>query len=226
MFATPHFPRPSLRRHVACYFVLEAPADAACFTVRTVPDGCCDLMFRFAGDDGPRVWCSGPRLEASVFSHTGPMRLVGAQLFPGVARLTRDVDLTALSHELASLPTVSAQLAHLDARLDAAIAGRDLEPRVARALGLLAATEGAIPVDELSRRAGASPRNLQRLFREWVGLSPKQLARVLRFQGVLVRRESRRGTWAELAADLGYADQSHLIRDVAAFAGLPPSELP
>jgi AraC-like DNA-binding protein len=63
-----------------------------------------------------------------------------------------------------------------------------------------------------------------------VGLTPKQFARVRRFRTVLrrTRRESsqqphQRVNWALLAADCGYYDQAHLIKDFQAFAGVCPN---
>ena len=57
------------------------------------------------------------------------------------------------------------------------------------------------------------------------GLSPKQLCRILRFRRAadLITR-MRRGQWAQLAADCGYADQAHLIHEFRAFSGYTPAE--
>src|SRR5262249_14315437 len=152
--------------------------------------------------------------------------LVGVQLLPGVAHLLAPLDLAALAAELKGLPSLEARLDRLDRVLADALGDRVIDPRVEQALARLAAAGGAVSVGELSRAAGASPRNLQRLMTKWVGLGPKQLARILRFQGVLDRVErGERFDWAALAADLGYADQAHLVREVAAFAGLSPTEL-
>jgi AraC-like DNA-binding protein len=61
------------------------------------------------------------------------------------------------------------------------------------------------------------------LFREHVGLTPKLFCRVRRFRAALDRIENGIPVrWAELAADCGYFDQAHLIRDFRAFAGITP----
>jgi AraC-like DNA-binding protein len=172
------------------------------------------------------AWSSGPRLRPALFTHRGPVRLLGAQLMPGVARLLAGIDLGAMAVELRALDRLPAQLARLDEWLCGALAGRQVEPRVARALAQLMAAGGAVSMEALGRAVGASPRNLQRLFRDWVGLGPKQVGRILRFQAVLACVERRDALdWAAVAHELGYADQSHLIRDAAAFAGLTPSAL-
>jgi len=81
-------------------------------------------------------------------------------------------------------------------------------------------------VGELARAVAASPRNLTRLFHAWVGTSPKLFCRMVRFQYVLRHLASGgKPDWAALAAELGYADQSHLIRDFGHFAQVSPGAL-
>ena len=72
---------------------------------------------------------------------------------------------------------------------------------------------------------GVSPRQLERRFRAAVGVPPKALARVLRFQAVLQAVGAGAGDWAGLALDHGYFDQPHLIRDFQELSGESPSRL-
>ena len=71
---------------------------------------------------------------------------------------------------------------------------------------------------------GWSVRQLERVIVERTGLSPKTLARLGRFHRAL-RLRSASGAWAGIAAECGYTDQSHLIRDFRQFAGSAPSLL-
>jgi methylphosphotriester-DNA--protein-cysteine methyltransferase len=68
-------------------------------------------------------------------------------------------------------------------------------------------------------------RQLERRFRAAVGLPPKALARVLRFQAVLHAVGQGAGSWAGVALDHGYFDQPHLIRDFQELAGETPARL-
>ncbi|MEO3786402.1 helix-turn-helix domain-containing protein [Actinocorallia sp. B10E7] len=78
-------------------------------------------------------------------------------------------------------------------------------------------------VGEAAFAAGLSVRALQRLFAEYVGASPKWVLRRARLHEVAARAEARdRIDWPALAAELGYCDQSHLIRDFTAAVGEPP----
>jgi AraC-like DNA-binding protein len=83
-------------------------------------------------------------------------------------------------------------------------------------------------VRDVAAALGVGERRLERAFDRCVGLSPKTLARVLRFREVVERigRLRDRGTdagWTAIAFDAGYADQSHLIRDFRELAGVTPA---
>ncbi|MFD8306276.1 helix-turn-helix domain-containing protein [Streptomyces sp. NPDC059690] len=84
---------------------------------------------------------------------------------------------------------------------------------------------GRLRVDELAARTGFSDRHLRTLFRTEIGLTPKAAARVVRFDLARRRLAARPGPpdLAALAADCGYADQSHLDREFAALASCTPS---
>ena len=106
-------------------------------------------------------------------------------------------------------------------RLDAA---RPPSPGVAWAWGRLCATHGALPIGALAGELGWRRRHLAAQFREQVGLPPKLLARILRFDHVVaLLRHADPERWAEVAYDCGYYDQAHFNRDFRAFAGSTPS---
>lgn len=79
-------------------------------------------------------------------------------------------------------------------------------------------------VEHLVRELGIGQRNLQRLFHEYVGVSPKWVIQRYRLHEA-VERIARGGAedWAELALELGYADQAHFIRDFRKLVGEPPA---
>jgi AraC-like DNA-binding protein len=58
-----------------------------------------------------------------------------------------------------------------------------------------------------------------------VGLRPKLLLRILRLQKAVELAESRRATQAHIALGAGYADESHMVREFRALAGVTPREL-
>ncbi|WP_346620746.1 helix-turn-helix domain-containing protein [Blastococcus montanus] len=99
---------------------------------------------------------------------------------------------------------------------------------VREAWRLTTAAGGRLPVGEVARRIGWSPRHLEQRFRAETGLGPKQAARVVRFdraRRALAARVAAGGApdLAALAVGTGFTDQAHLTREWRAFAGLPPT---
>jgi AraC-like DNA-binding protein len=130
-----------------------------------------------------------------------------------------------LLHEaLACAPGWEARFALLDdfflERLDDALSP---VPSVTRALGRLRASGGTVRVGHLADEIGCSRRHLVQGFREQVGVSPKVLGRILRFQRAVAMAGGGPG-WAEIAVRCGYYDQAHMVRDFQQFAGASPGE--
>ncbi|MEO8191371.1 MAG: AraC family transcriptional regulator [Acidobacteriota bacterium] len=78
-------------------------------------------------------------------------------------------------------------------------------------------------VSRIARECGRSTRQVERYFRAEVGLPPRLLGRLIRFQRVLRAAAERETPWISVALDCGYADQAHLIRDFREFAGQTPA---
>lgn len=77
---------------------------------------------------------------------------------------------------------------------------------------------------KLAELVGVSQKHLIHLFSKQVGLNPKSLARVIRFQRVLETLEKpETADWLEIAINCGYYDQAHFSRDFYTFSGLNPS---
>jgi AraC-like DNA-binding protein len=101
------------------------------------------------------------------------------------------------------------------------------DPRVgqaAAAVELIAKDKAVSRVERLADELGLSVRGLQRLFAEYVGIGPKWVIRRYRLHEVTARLAAGEVIdWARLAADLGYADQGHFIRDFTSMFGESPT---
>jgi AraC-like DNA-binding protein len=110
----------------------------------------------------------------------------------------------------------------IGARLEEA---RELSPGVVWAWQRLRATHGRERVRALADELGWSHRRLIARFREEVGMPPKTVGRILRFDRVAQRLlEAEAPRLTEVAYDCGYYDQAHLNRDFRDFAGTTPSD--
>jgi AraC-like DNA-binding protein len=89
----------------------------------------------------------------------------------------------------------------------------------------LVAGGGAVPINRIADEVGWSHKHLISKFKQQVGLPPKKAARLVRFDGVLRRiDEGRPPRWEQIAAESGYADQAHLIREFREFTGTTPTD--
>jgi AraC-like DNA-binding protein len=123
-------------------------------------------------------------------------------------------------------PTWPRRFAVLDRFLArAAERGPRPAPEVFQAWRRIVGSGGGVPIGWLADEVGWSHKHLISRFLQQVGLTPKRAARLVRFERVRDRmRTGDPPRWDQLAADDGYADQAHLIRDFRAFTGLTPTE--
>ncbi len=190
------------------------------------------------------AWFSGAHSERLSISATAPgFRLAAVQFAPGEALAfthtplgalaNRVVDaaeifgdsVTGLRARLVAEPdpeaVVGALVGWLAERYDAA---HEPPPIVRLALERLRDSPGEVAFTALVEQDGSvSYKRFVELFTRHAGLTPKLMQRVLRFVPILERVAAQeRVDWAGLAAELGYADQAHLIREFRAFSGYRP----
>jgi AraC-like DNA-binding protein len=180
-----------------------------------------------------------------VTEETGAQHALVVRLRPTGAHLLFELPMHDIANRLVALDDVSGALARrlggglyeartwerrfavLDALLAEHAAGRRARrAEVAWVWRQLRDTGGCLDVGVLAGEIGWSRKHLIAQFRQTVGLPPKTVARVLRFNRVLQRVDgARRIDWAATAQECGYYDQAHLIRDFRAFAGGTPAQL-
>jgi AraC-like DNA-binding protein len=131
-----------------------------------------------------------------------------------------------LTARLAEAPDWETRFRLLDALLLARITrARPASRGVAWAWRRIEETHGCIGIGGLAEDLGWSRKHLVAKFREQIGLPPKTIGRILRFNNAV--RLIERGAelpWTEIAVRSGYYDQAHFIRDFSEFAGATPTE--
>lgn len=161
----------------------------------------------------------------------GARRLLGVPLSELTNRAVSLVDL--LPRAWRDLPDRLRELAWPDRlrAVDAALLARLGEPTpreqmVAWAVRRIAASAGRVDVGTLVRELGYSHTQVARMFADQVGVPPRRLARLVRFDALRRRLQSTpTPDWATLARELGFSDQSHLAREVRRFSGQTPTSL-
>ena len=95
---------------------------------------------------------------------------------------------------------------------------------MAAAQNLLQAASG-IRIEQLARDSCMTLRTFQREFVGEMGISAKLFARLRRFQMALDRKRASGTRWLDVAHDLGYFDQMHMVKEFRAFGGEAPSRV-
>lgn len=247
-------PPGALAMQIECFWLLQSNgSQAAPVPQRILPDGCVEMILNFAepfAERGPRGFQRQPlhfvvgQMESpKEIVPTGRMDLIGIRFHPAGARKVLGIPMRELTERLIPLELlhrelnatvqavgnadgVRAKLGILQDGLRRRVAHGSESDRVVRSASRrLMESDGCVSIRELTTQCGVSRRQLERKFSEWVGLTPKTLGRILRFQRVFKALESGGANWADVAACCGYYDQSHLIRDFRQFAGGCPSAL-
>lgn len=130
-------------------------------------------------------------------------------------------DATILRARLIEAPSARSRVALVESFLLARMRSRD--PTVGAVL-LAAERQPSLRVAEASALTGLSARRLIASFRTEVGLTPKTYLRVRRFQAAMRLLDAGDANGARIAADLGYYDQAHFVRDFRSFTAMTPTE--
>jgi len=165
-------------------------------------------------------WAVGALLKPAAFSrlHGAPGDLVDAHVALDEPELQRTV--------AAAMPDIAAASTVVSAWLAERVGPPTAEARLANAMADLLMEDAAIVrLDDAAERLRVSVRTLQRLAHRTVGVSPAAMIRRRRLQEAAQRvREDPNAPLADIAADLGYADQAHLANDFRAVLGLTASD--
>jgi AraC-like DNA-binding protein len=244
-------PADALRPIVRCYWFLQGPAGEGAADP-ALPDGSPELIFTL-GDPflylppkgrarrQPRTMLVGQVTAPFHVRPSGRVDLVGVRLEaggalwlePAISPLTdsyRDLAKTQggrlerLRRELRGIEALEARAQRLDAVLAPLIAqGPQADWRVRDSVSAIRAAHGLVEVDALARALRTTARTLQRLYAAEVGITPKLLARIVRFQRVFAAWRAEPESLSRVAAACGYFDHAHLVRDFRELAGVAPA---
>lgn len=244
-----------LARFVECFWTLEGEVNGeAAQPERILPDGCIELILNFGasvrevkanGEEQhqPLTVLVGQMTRPVMIAPSGVVQLLGIRFQPGGTFPFLRLPMHELTNQVVELKALSAEferdllgcakkesellskVASIQNLLGERVRGCKHESWLTSLAAQIVQRGGQISIDRLAADAGVSGRQMERRFLCEVGLSPKQLCRILRFQQIFRALNHDEATWATVAVDCGYYDQAHLIRDFRQFAGLTPAAL-
>lgn len=224
-------PENHLRPFIECYWIQSN--NLAPHIV--LPDGCIDIVFNEGSGFVVGTMTTPIIVEPSV-------DFVGVRFKSGKASMFLNFDASELTDQTTELRYI----AHREGSLlvEKLFHAKDLTEKIKLLNGNLSSwfrhksndnvdyvvqrimeSQGNVSINSICHSLDLSRQHLARLFQEYVGIRPKQFARVVRFQALLKNvRESPKINWADEAAILGYYDQAHLISDFRQFSGTSPEK--
>ena len=236
-------PHPALQNYIYCYWELKTNQSLdEFFAYRVVADGCMDILWELNAPQ--QNFIIGFSSEHTIFPLENTFHYFGIRFLPTALPLLFNLDASELTNKFEALeavvPNISQQLALLSegvfsaveikTRLDQFFLGIlrsiDNQPdtRICKALHLILQSKGGITIEQ-ELDAGVSPRQLRRLFKFYIGDTPKVFSRVVRFQNILKAKPSRESLRKnKLFYDLGYYDQAHFIKEFKYMYGISPSK--
>ncbi|GAB3989929.1 hypothetical protein GCM10028807_15980 [Spirosoma daeguense] len=246
-------PPASLQKYVQYFWVLEQHStENALRTFRPITDGCPGLMLQlnenttvFDQDkkELPLFCLYGQTIRHREIQTSNPFNVMGICFSPGALKAVFGFDANELTDTCTDLnDLLTKQTSFLpeqfwlatstEQRID--LVSNYLIQQIERnasavdtltdyALHQLIRSAGNVSMKALQTELNVSERQLERRFRQTVGISPNLFARICRFQASLHQlKNSRFDKLSDIAFDNGYADQSHFIRTFKEFAGFSP----
>jgi AraC-like DNA-binding protein len=246
-------PASELIPFVKCYWTLEDDANQEAARQRIVPDGCMELIIHFGDpyrqffENGtsiiqPRAFVFGQITNYIEIAPTGNSGIIAARFLPDGLSPLIELHVSTLENKAVSLNEVfgdaglELERSILKAKdiperirvLEKFLLDRLSEPRsidtiTKNCVDEILGSHGQLGMNELADKMNIHRRNIERKFTSVIGMSPKQLARVIRLQSTIRMLGSKDFTsLTSLAYENGYYDQAHFIRDFRDFTGMSP----
>lgn len=221
---------------------------------RGMADGCAELVFHYHGVfdelflNGKSEKSFNAGLDAQSqrfrrFSISQNFGIFGVYLYPYAVSHLFSIPATELKNQLLDLKTLLGKdengleekmilapdtpsrvrilTQFLENRLPST---KPVRPGVFETINFIIKCNGMVKVETLAERNFLSTRQFERNFKRFSGFAPKLFSRIIRFQTALNLYGKEQISLTEIAYDMGYADQSHFIRDFKEFSGQNPKE--
>src|SRR5215831_2529755 len=246
-------PHAVLQDYVKRFWILEKEYTTEDSVEEVTPDACVELILNFGSPyvqvartkrrELPKVCLVGLLRKPLALQASGVVKIVAVRFFAwgALSFLKQEIhpDSTTRVEFDAAFGNLVRKIAHqvhaneyskAVEEVEDFLIGKRLnvlfEPRQVRAAAqLLYHTKGQFRVAELADCCHTSARQLERKFDQATGVSPKTLARAIRFEAIRSRLMFQPdANLTDLAYEFGYADQAHFIHDFKAFTNKTPSE--
>ena len=246
-------PAPELQPFVKCFWTLEDDRMEEPVKQRVIPDGCMEMIFHYGDlykqyfEDGssviqPRSFIFGQITKYIEIAPTGVSGIIAARFFPEGLTPFLTLSISDLENKAVSLTDIFGEKAKdledeviaatdhahrikfIERFLLSRLADPDTIDSIAKAcVDVIFQSQGQLDVMQLVDKMNINRRNIERKFTSAIGMSPKQLLKVVRLQAAMKMLEQKKfNSLTSLAYENGYYDQAHFIKDFREFTGMSP----
>lgn len=243
-------PDEQLRNLVECYWIAEDD-DRTPVLQKIIPDGFPEIIFHYGDAYKIKLGNQWELQSQSLFAgqitkffyleNTGKSGMVGIKFKPSALTQLFGLKMDGFTDKVFSLKDVVGEklsslenklrvgdrtkmISVIENELKKIVPSRSKENIIDHAIRLTFLTHGMISVADICDQVNANERKLQRLFNNWIGLTPKFYARVIRFSYIFQLAQEKQLSWSEVGLESGFYDQSHFIRNFKAFTGEDPTK--
>lgn len=252
MFYKRFQPCEKLEKFVDCFWVIESD-DPAPVKQKIIPDGFPELIFHYGERYRININKSWKLQSTSLLAgqikkhfflqNTGVTGVFGIKFKPAALTQLFGLSMKVFTDKVVALKNVdNASLKQLGTKIKACknyqemivaaeeqlqnIAERHLAENnvIETIIDLIFKSNGVLSMTEIQKEVFITERQLQRLFQNYIGLSPKFYNRIIRFNQIFPLLQQGKFSWLDITHRSGYFDQSHFIRDFKSFTGEDPSK--
>jgi AraC-like DNA-binding protein len=248
-------PNTDLSAFIKCYWTLDAAKEDKPEKQRIVPDGCMEMIFHYGdfykqyiSDENyilqPKCFVFGQVSRPLYIEPTGNTGIFAVRFHPDGFTPFSEIPVIDMENRAVPLQKLFGEEGvELEKKILAALTNTDrikiietflmsrlvnpkfIDSITKSSVEIMLQLNGQLTVDELSGQLNINRRQLERKFSSVIGLSPKQLSKIIRLQATLKMLKKKQFTsLTSLAYDNGYFDQTHFIKDFKEFTGMSPKQ--
>lgn len=245
-----HISPPEELKNIIEYYWIAENGDPTPMSEKIIPDGFTEIIFHYGDPYLIRLKKSWEEQTKSLFAgqisgyfylqNTGISGVIGIKLKPTALTHLYRISMDSFTDkvvDLSEIPEISAALEKKKLGLNnnhdemasalnlyfQSIAHRYDHGPADEAIEMIFEAKGMLSVNDITSTLYISERQLERIFKKYIGLSPKFYCRIIRFNYIFQCMKNKTITWADVVHQAGFYDQSHFIRNFKAFTGEEPS---
>jgi len=244
-------PCKQLLDYVDCYWFINAESNSGeGYKEYLHPDGGVSVIFNYGQDlyfgnnltpDGPFI--DGANTQSVCLKLTGKISAVGIRFKPAGAYAFFSIPLHELKNQVFScadinkqmfsrlydlIPVLANDLAcirKIDKTLYSLLSvDRQVSAIIKGSISIMKRHKGALPIRKLASSIGIDQRQLERICRSQIGITPVELSRTERISQARLLIKNTDGSLSNIAYDLGFYDQSHFVNQFKWVVGITPGE--